>query len=159
MRPSHAQDLSKIELRPVEPPPNLVEHARMEYYEGERQWQQQQESVQRHLSERQYWTQGPQRAAQPVPPLPAYATKIDLNEKISQLRKTAQPPSRHGSQQSLDLTGGTDPMLTDDVFSDHAFFEHVLGDSAMGDELDFLSIPTPTARIWRDELERKGHSS
>lgn len=144
----------------------------MEYYEGERQWQQQQESVQRHLSERQYGAHGPTRApAHRMPPLPAYATKIDLNEKISQLRKTnVQQHSRHDCQPSLaesssERQEALDPMLTDDVldsgagmFSDHTFFEHVLGDSAMGDELDFLSIPTPTARIWRNELERKNGS-
>lgn len=55
----------------------------MEYYDAHRRWQQQQEQVQRHNTERQTAP----RLSVPLPKQP-YSQKIDLQEKIAQLRKT-----------------------------------------------------------------------
>jgi len=105
--------LTKIELRPVEPPPNLVEHARMEHWEGQRRWQQQQELVQRHLAALGSAAMPPQGRKLPhaslasstapsIPPLPAYAQKIDLAEKVARLRKTTSHPMMEATLVSSD---------------------------------------------------------
>jgi hypothetical protein len=130
-------DLTKIELKPVEPPPNLVENARMEYWEGQRRWQQQQEHVQRHMAQLGYSPlQGPPRGLHGPPrytPLPAYAEKIDLSEKVAQLRKTNPmiqvPVSPSAKMDEEDpILSISDPMNTDDG-SNAALF---------GDGIDFL---------------------
>lgn len=121
----------------------------MEYWEGQRRWQQQQEHVQRHMAQLGYSSM--QRSLHGPPrytPMPAFAEKIDLAEKLAQLRKTNansssnQVPStpvnkmdEEGMQMLnmsplISMEQQNDPMITDEMTPSQQLF---------GDSIDFLN--------------------
>jgi len=175
-------DFSKIQLRQLRPPPNHVERARDEYFEAQRQFQQQQEQVTNHhlhhtFSSHDSYLYGGS------PCMPEFTEKIDLKNHISKLRKTPRRPSIIASEDATtekeeysdkqleesghdsDITMYASPVPEAHLgqyaspcgspMSD-AMLEQFLGGS---DISDFLSIPTPTAMIWRAELDRKNMQS
>eukprot|EP01124_Arcella_intermedia_P024367 TRINITY_DN4081_c0_g1_i1.p1 TRINITY_DN4081_c0_g1~~TRINITY_DN4081_c0_g1_i1.p1 ORF type:complete len:694 (+),score=177.62 TRINITY_DN4081_c0_g1_i1:277-2082(+) len=108
-------DFSKIQLRQLQPPPNIVEKARTEYYEREKQWEQQREQNKDKSDplKPQKRNDGYLWAISPC--IPEFSEKIDLRDQLTKLRKTRKGDSDGEGETPKDILKQTEDVYSKDL--------------------------------------------